>query len=187
MDPTAQQRIAEAAVAVEKSHGLPAEVAFAQCALESNWLKSAPGWNCFGIKHYPGAFGRQLLQTWERFTPGHMQAFLASNDGREIISSNPPLYQVRDWFATFPDLESCFVKRAQRWSNGQSLPWVQVFLGKPTRGDGDWKELFRNIAASGYATAEPDKYAAGCLACLNADGSREAIQAARTKSKVGIA
>ena len=183
----AKQRLAEAAVAVERSHGLPAEVAFAQAALESNWLKSAPGNNCFGLKHYVGAFGRQLLDTWERFTPGQIQTFITVKDGREILdASKAPLYFVRDWFATFPDLESCFVKRAQRWSAGCQLPWVLAFQSKAQPIDSDWRSLFRNIAASGYATADPDKYAAGCMACL--DAGRDSLAAARTNvSKTDIA
>ena len=185
----AKNRIAEAAVAVERSHGLPAEVAFGQAAFESNWLKSSPGNNCFGFKHYPGAFGRQLLETWECFTPGQMQTFIAAKDGREILDfSKAPRYFVRDWFATFPDLESCFVKRALRWKAGRHLPWVDAFYAAKADfplADAQWTALFREIAASGYATADPDKYAEGCMARL-IEGS-EALAAARAEVKKDIA
>src|SRR5437660_12429141 len=75
-------RIAEAAVASERSTGCPAELQAAQCILETGWLNHAPGNNCFGIKFYAGAFGRQLLHTREWFTNTEAARFLALGDGR---------------------------------------------------------------------------------------------------------
>jgi flagellum-specific peptidoglycan hydrolase FlgJ len=63
----AAEKIAEASVKCERETGCPAELSAAQAALESGWLQSAPGNNCFGIKdtdRYPGAqykFTKELL------------------------------------------------------------------------------------------------------------------------------
>jgi hypothetical protein len=74
--------IAQAAVASEQSTGCPAELQAAQCILETGWLKQAPGNNCFGIKIYDGAYGRQLLHTREWFTDAETARFLALGEGR---------------------------------------------------------------------------------------------------------
>ncbi len=52
------------AVESQKITGIPASVTLAQAALESNWGKSAPGNNFFGIKG-AGPAGTQSLKTWE--------------------------------------------------------------------------------------------------------------------------
>jgi flagellum-specific peptidoglycan hydrolase FlgJ len=41
--------LAEAAVAAERETGCPAEISAARGVVESDWLKVAPGNNCFGI------------------------------------------------------------------------------------------------------------------------------------------
>src|SRR5215469_1251488 len=100
--------IAEAAVVSERSTGCPAELQAAQCILETGWLKHAPGNNCFGIKSYEGAWGRQLLRTNEWFNDAEAARFLARGDGRTAALADPvqqdahgrKLYNVRDWFAT---------------------------------------------------------------------------------------
>lgn len=186
--PEVQQQIANIAVKVEKSHDCPAEVLYAQCAVESKWLKAAPGNNCFGYKEYKGAFGRQLLSTWEKFTPDQLTAFLRLGDGRKILTDNAPNYEVLDWFATFPDLESCFVKRAQRWDAGRHIKWVADFYAATVvYSSADWENLFYLIAKSGYATTNPAEYARACLFCLNLAGSRAALIAARNALSTSIA
>jgi flagellum-specific peptidoglycan hydrolase FlgJ len=45
----ALHRIAEAAVAAERETGCPAEISAARGVVESDWLRAAPGNNCFGI------------------------------------------------------------------------------------------------------------------------------------------
>ena len=50
---------AAAAVASERQTGVPAECTVAQWAEESGWGKNSPGNNCFGIKWYSTATGRQ--------------------------------------------------------------------------------------------------------------------------------
>src|SRR6478672_2840811 len=88
-------RIAEAAVASEQSTGCPAELQAAQCILETGWLNHAPGNNCFGIKSYAGAFGRQLLHTREWFTDAELARFLTSADGRTAEPVEPAQQDAR--------------------------------------------------------------------------------------------
>ena len=168
-----------AAVVTEKATGCPAELLVAQCAVESGWLQHAPGNNALGYKHYPGAFGKQLLATTEWFTDEQAVEFADGNtsileipsdqtielpDDRTIRPMNTRIndkrmYAVRDWFAVFPSLEACFARRAERWKAGQSLPWVKAF-----HKTGDLTAMLRAMAA-GYATA-PD-YADSLLAVLD--------------------
>src|SRR5262245_25350157 len=74
--------IAQAAMASEKATECPAELQAAQCILETGWLHHAPGKNCFGIKSYPGEYGRQLLATREWFSRDELARFLSRGDGR---------------------------------------------------------------------------------------------------------
>src|SRR5437762_5869262 len=121
---TSLRLIAEAAVTSERSTGCPAELPAAQCILETGWLKHAPGNNCFGIKSYNGAFGRQLLRTREWFSDADAARFLALGDGRTAELANPvqhdprgrKLYHVEDWFANFATLGDCFARRAAMFS-----------------------------------------------------------------------
>ena len=145
-------RMCEAAVAVEKASGCPAEMLVAQCAIESAWLQSAPSWNALGFKSYPNEYGRQLLLTREWFTTEEASAFIAQNDGRSMTAigatmGGKRLYACHDWFATFPSLEACFAKRAERWTAGQNLPWVLAF-----RQTGELEPMLRAMAA-GYSTS----------------------------------
>ncbi len=57
-------RYASYAIESQKQTGVPASVTLAQAALESNWGKSAPGYNFFGVKG-TGPAGSQSLKTWE--------------------------------------------------------------------------------------------------------------------------
>lgn len=145
-------RMCAAAVAVEKSSGCPAEMLVAQCAIESGWLRNAPGWNCFGFKSYPNEYGRQLLTTREWFTAEQAAAFLALGDSRTLTPAGPAMgervcYSARDWFATFPSLEACFARRAERWQAGQGLAWVKAY-----HATGDLPTMLRAMAA-GYSTS----------------------------------
>lgn len=131
---TLKTQIAPAAVAASRLTGIPAELLCAQCILESGWLKHAPGKNCFGIKSYPGAYGRQLLATFEWFTPAQLAQFRAWGDGRTAIATEPAriragkqLYQVQDWFATFAALSDCFTRRASMFTEGRYLPYARAY------------------------------------------------------------
>lgn len=145
-------RMCEAAVAVERASGCPAEMLVAQCAIESAWLQSAPGWNAMGYKNYAGSYGRQLLLTREWFTTDQAAAFISQNDGRSMTAigaemGGKRLYAVHDWFATFPSLEACFAKRAERWTAGQHLPWVLAY-----RKTGELEPMLRAMSAT-YSTS----------------------------------
>lgn len=188
ISPEIQQKIADAAVAVEKYGQCPAEVLYAQCAVESDWLRRAPGNNCFGVKSALGiSLRRQLLSTWERFTPQQLAAFLKLGDGRKVLQKvEPDYYRVLDWFSAFESLEECFAWRAARWRRGADLPWVKAFYQSAEVGT-KWYDLFYNIAKGGYATATPKSYADACMDRLNAEGSREALAKARTSLPSEIA
>lgn len=83
---------AKAACACEASTRLPAEITVAQWALESGWVASAPGNNCFGIKAYPGC---------------QVQQFLA----QEVIAGERTTLTLE--FAAFDSLQACFEKHAR--------------------------------------------------------------------------
>jgi flagellum-specific peptidoglycan hydrolase FlgJ len=165
--------IAQAAVESERRTGLPAEITAAQCALESGWLKSAPGNNCFGIKYSPVRHnGKQLLTTREYFdTADHATAWMARLAGREIIEAMPHSangkrqYKVRDWFAAYPALADCFADHARLITMGKPYrkAWEEYLVHR------DWRRLLAGIGPV-YATA-PD-YATRVLVVLEGELQR---------------
>lgn len=103
----------------EQATGVPAELSIAQWALESGWGAHTPGNNCFGIKEYPQCTGKQLLHTREYFKVEEAQQWLASKPGRTAKLEDATKdaigrqrYACEDWFAAFPTLGHCFIKRA---------------------------------------------------------------------------
>ncbi len=120
-------RIAEAAVACERATGLPAELSAAQAALESGWLKHAPGNNCFGIKCSARHASSQTLMTTEY------------EDGKAC--------RVPQEFAAFATLAECFEDHARLITEkpAYAKPWAEY------RKAGDLERLVRGIAPV-YAT-----------------------------------
>jgi flagellar protein FlgJ len=181
---TSLHLIAQAAVASERSTGCPAELQAAQCILETGWLKHAPGNNCFGIKYYDGAGGRQLLRTHEWLTEADAARFLALGEGRTAVPAEPPahdargrkLYIVEDVFATFATLGDCFAYRAAIFSIGRFAPFAAAF-----KGGGSLEELVRGIAPI-YAT-DP-AYADHVLALIANADVRAAIAAERDEVRL---
>lgn len=175
------QQIADAAVATEKATGCPAELLTAQCALESAWLRFAPGNNAFGIKAYPGNYGRQLLRTTEWFNFVELRQFLNLGDGRTAVLRHPDRlptsaayrreYSVQDWFATFATLEDCFAKRASMFAAGRYTTFATKF-----QADRDLAALVRGIAPI-YAT-DP-QYADSVLAIARQPSVQTALAKAR--------
>ena len=103
-------RIAQAAVALERSRLVPAELCTAQCIVESAWLSKAPGNNPFGIKAKPGQPSVEVTTT-EFLTPAQLARVRAA--GRRILSATAvPGGKLRvvlvDSFAAFPSLEDSF-------------------------------------------------------------------------------
>lgn len=154
-DPSKLIEATEAAVAAERATGAPAELLLAQWALESSWGDHAPGNNCFGLKSYPGCYGRQLLHTSEWFTGAGVAYFLASDPGRMaeidpkstvITSEGRQKYKVTDYFATFPTLAACFERRAQLFRLGS----YKVFADEYDK-DNNLVKLVKGIATV-YAT-----------------------------------
>lgn len=175
--------IAEAAVASERSTGCPAELQAAQCILETGWLKHAPGNNCFGIKFYDGAYGRQLLNTREWFNDAEAARFLAAADGRTAVPADPvqqdahgrKLYQVQDWFATFATLGHCFARRAAMSNAGPYAPLAAAY-----KAGGSLEDLVRGVARI-YATAP--NYGDSVFALIRNPDVQAAIAAARAEAQ----
>jgi flagellar protein FlgJ len=118
---------ADAAKACQATTGLPAEVSMAQWADESGWGAHSPGFNCFGIKAFRGAYGTQELTTHETI------------NGEDRT--------VKQTFATFPTLQACFEKHAQLITEGPRYQkaWTTY------QATGDVAQLIRQIAPI-YAT-----------------------------------
>lgn len=173
------EKIAQAAVACEKQTGCPAQLLAAQCAIESGWLQHAPGNNCFGIKNYFGAAGKQLLHTAEWFTDAEREVFLQSALERTAVVQQPVktdkhgrhLYNVTDWFATFPTLTDCFLYRGRMFNKPPYLAAAETY-----RTNGDFPTLVRTIAPI-YAT-DPG-YADTVLRIAQSPELQAAITAAR--------
>lgn len=90
----ALQKIATASVECERRTGVPAEITAAQAILESGWLKSAPGNNCFGIKaNSKGAAGSQSCTTTE----------FIGGEAKRLTQD----------FATYNTLADCFADHAR--------------------------------------------------------------------------
>jgi flagellum-specific peptidoglycan hydrolase FlgJ len=175
--------IAQAAASSERSTGCPAELQAAQCILETGWLKHAPGNNCFGIKFYAGAYGRQLLRTREWFTDAEAARFLSLGDGRTANVADPvqqdgrgrKLYHVEDWFATFATLGDCFARRAGMFAAGRYAQFATAY-----KAGGTLDELVHGIAPI-YAT-DPG-YAETVLALIHNADVQAAIEAARSEPR----
>lgn len=89
---------ADAARHAETLTGCPYELSVAQWALESAWGSKQPGFNCFGIKVYPGCYGIQFMDTWEVINGQKVRQRLA--------------------FASFRSLADCFEKHGELIANG---------------------------------------------------------------------
>lgn len=131
---------AQSAIACEDKTGCPAELTIAQWALESGWGNHAPGNNCFGIKYYKGAFGRQTLATTEYI--------------------NGKLVSLPQDFATFPSLEACFEKHALLITKGTRYRPAYLRFAIT----GSLSQLVRDIAPI-YAPGNT-KYVDGVLSIL---------------------
>jgi len=177
--------IAAAAAEAEERTGFPAEVLLAQCALESGWLSSAPGNNCFGIKFAPGRHrNKQLLRTREWFTREDLRAWLAHSPGRSVISEQPQadergrrLYVVMDWFAAYDSLADACADYVRLLTRGRYEPAWRRY--QQTR---DWRRLIQDIADAGYATAP--NYAQRVMSVLD-DRAVQALEAARAARRMG--
>lgn len=135
---------------------VPCELTLSQWALESGWGAHSPGNNCFGIKEYTGCPGRQLLNTYEFFTVAEFNTWLHRKYGRNGSIADAThrddgrfRYFVLDWFATFPTLAYCFIKRASLFQSGQYGPFMATY-----RIDGNLVALVNSISPI-YAT-DPD-------------------------------
>lgn len=186
---TLQDIIIPAALACEKSTGLPAEISIAQCIEESAWLTKASGNNCFGIKSYTGEYGRQLLNTQEWFTGTARDSFLDLGSGpgvigvRTAILHQPPqhktgpagevyLYDVQDWFATFPGLTACFNKHAELFSTAPYKNALADYLGR------DYVSILVRAIAPVYATAP--NYAESIISLIREEPIVQALLSARS-------
>jgi flagellum-specific peptidoglycan hydrolase FlgJ len=141
------------AVACERSTEVPAELAVAQWALESNWGSRAPGNNCFGIKAYAGCYGVQLLQTYE------------------VV--NGVRVQVLEKFATFPTLAACFTKHSSLFKTAK--PYAKAWAAY--RLTHDLQTFVRQIAV---VYASDPNYANLLLRIMAMPDVKSAVVQART-------
>lgn len=175
-------QIASAAVDSERSTGMPAEITTAQAVIESAYLSKAPQNNCFGIKAYKGCPGEQLLDTQEWFTDAELKHFLAGDLRREVMWESPEAarngrrhYHVKDVFAAYPDLKSCFAYHSKLLTMGVYAPfWMQYQKDKKL-------DAFILGVAKHYATS-PD-YGALVLQVAHGKSVTQALIKARGKSK----
>lgn len=174
------KKIIKNAVESEIVTGVPAELTTAQCILESGWLKFCPGNNCFGIKEYPGCFGRQLLPTKEWFNPTELRKFLNLQDGRIAnetgkTSGERAEYRVLDWFATFENLSDCFTKHGDLFNKKPYKDFLNEY--KQT---GDLKGFIGKVGKV-YATSPI--YADVVMNLINRKDVKKEINDARNTSK----
>lgn len=105
-------RIAKAAVSIERTHGVPAELTTGQCIIESEWLKEAPGNNAFGLKSPRGATHYQTITTTEHLTDAELKSVMDS--GIEILAvsgvyvNGKRTIRLKDRFQVFATLSECF-------------------------------------------------------------------------------
>lgn len=92
------RKIAHAAVHIERTRGIPAELTLGQCIIESNWLDKCPGNNAFGIKARPN------------------QPFVEFATKEQI---NGKIINIKDKFAAYPSLDACFEAYADLILNGK--------------------------------------------------------------------
>jgi flagellum-specific peptidoglycan hydrolase FlgJ len=109
-------RIAKAAVHIERTRNIPAELTTGQCILESGWLGKAIGQNAFGIKAVRGQLYRRVVTT-ERLTPKQLEAERAK--GYRIVSYNNPVAILEQDFADYLTLEECFEAYADLLTKGR--------------------------------------------------------------------
>lgn len=180
MQQTNLHLIADASITCEMRTSIPADLICAQCILESAWLKVAPGHNCFGIKSYLGEFGRQLLMTREWFDDHSLAWFLHLGDSRTATLVDPTLppdskgrrqYRCYDWFSTFPDLASCFAKRASLFQHGAYGMYATAYSQ-----DHNFDRYARSVAQK-YATAP--NYADVIMSIVRMPEVVEALQDAK--------
>ena len=110
------RKIAKAAVHIECTHNIPAELATVQCIIESAWLSKAIGQNAFGIKAAKGQPFRRVITT-ERLTPKQLEAERAK--GYRIASYNNPVAILEQDFADYATLEECFEAYADLLTKGR--------------------------------------------------------------------
>lgn len=173
-------RIAISSVLAEKTTGFPAEISFAQCALESGWLSHCPGNNCFGIKFSAKRHSaKQLLKTKEFLRPAAVDLWVHSVPGRAIVrevkeKSNRDFrcYEVMDWFAKYKTLEDCFDDHAKIITTGgiYSSIWNRYLETK------NLENLIRGLDGK-YATS-PD-YSKSIFMIIGQEDVKEAIKEAR--------
>lgn len=163
----------------EVATGIPSEMTLAQWALESAWGAHAPGNNCFGIKANPLSHqGVQLLRTREYFTTKEKDEWLIGLQGRTAELEDATFnkhgqqrYVCQDWFATFPSLAHCFIKRADLFKTPRYLEYFTKF-----KHDANLVSFVQHIAPI-YAT-DPD-YAQKVLQIASMPEVRSAVKEAR--------
>jgi len=140
---------------IETKTKIPALAILAQVALETGWMKYAPGFNFFGMKAIPG-HPHQLLQTVEYSKKPRIQVY-------KIISSvyieKTGLYRIvcLDYFRKFENETEAFTEYTKMLLNQRYLPSLRWHYSPLRYLIANWR--------AGYAT-DP-KYAKKMAAMLN--------------------
>ncbi len=172
-------RIAEGAVALEASLGVPAELCSAQCILESGWLAKCIHNNPFGIKAREGEPFEEVLTT-EYLTPSQLARVRKA--GKTIVSVDPlkngkHRVKMKDRFRAFDSLADAFV------AYGTLLIQGRYFAArfKSYRQHGSLTRLLEDMSGADgmppYAT-DPN-YAAQVQRLYNQKNVRDALASAR--------
>jgi flagellar rod assembly protein/muramidase FlgJ len=114
-----------AALACQRTSGIPASLTLAQAALESSWGTRAPGYNLFGVKADPSWKGAVTLVNTHEFIKG----------------VNTP---VVDKFRCYGSWADCLQDRVEFFLRNPR--YAKCFIEKSGEG---WA---RAVAAAGYAT-----------------------------------
>lgn len=110
------RRIAKAAVHIERTRNIPAELATGMTIIESAWLGKSIGNNAMGIKAAKGQPFRRVVTT-ERLTPKQLEAERAK--GYRIVSYERPVAVLEQDFADYATLEECFEAYADLLTKGR--------------------------------------------------------------------
>lgn len=119
----------KSALDMQKKYGIPYLYSLAQWGFESNWGKSAPGFNFFGTKATGWKGKKQLLWTYE---------YITENGKKEKK-------KVQRWFRAYESWEQA----VEDWARIIRLPhYKKAFSYKD-----DPRAFAREVAAGGYASS----------------------------------
>ena len=152
--------LTEIATATDGKRGLPAELSFAQCAIESHWLDVSPGNNCFGIKPNARESGEQYCLTHEWIS------------GQSV--------EMRLKFATYNSIADCFKDHAYLIT---SKPVYQTAWNQWRESDGGAEALQALLSGIAKYYASAKDYVPALNSILRMLSVQQAIAKARAQKR----